>query len=115
MQTASANPYGVLDFLHWDHDWNQNHYSPSRVAQAAKLMAEAGIGTVRVDFLWSDLEPRPGQFDYSRYDRLVETLTGQGLEILGVLQYNPSWRPGPWNQAPDPACYEAYVRNVVRQ
>jgi len=110
----ASNPFGVLDFLAWDHDWNNHHYSIRDVKRAAELMREAGVGFVRMDFLWSDLEPQEGQFDFTKYEALVEILSGRGLGILGVLHYNPTWRQGPWNAAPDSAAYGRYARAVVK-
>ena len=111
---SSSSPFGVLDFLAWDHDWNRHHYPIEAVKRAAGLMQEAGVGFVRMDFLWSDLEPREGQFDFSKYDALVDILCGHGLGILGLLHYNPAWRQGPWNAAPDPAAFERYARAVAK-
>jgi len=111
---SAHNPFGVLDFLAWDHDWNGHHYPLKDVKRAARLMQEAGVGFVRMDFLWSDLEPREGQFDFTKYDNLVAILAEHGLGILGLLHYNPAWRHGPWNAAPDPAAYERYAHAVVQ-
>lgn len=77
-------------------------------------MREAGIGNVRMDFLWSDLEPTGGQFSFERYEQLIDILRAFNLNILGVLHYNPDWRGTPWNAAPDPASYLRYAKHVVK-
>ena len=52
----SNNPFGVLEFLHWNHDWNSYKYpSLKEIDRAVKLMKEAGIGWVRVDVRWWQL------------------------------------------------------------
>ncbi|HVO33825.1 MAG TPA: beta-galactosidase [Elusimicrobiota bacterium] len=110
----SASPYGVLDFVAWDHGWNSHHYTPEGIERAAELMRGAGVGWVRMDFLWVDIEPRPGRFEFERYDRIVATLQARGLSVLGILEYNPAWRSVPWNTAPEPEAYVRYARAVVR-
>lgn len=109
----SDNRFGVLAFFAWDHDWNNHHFPLSEVRHAAELLREAGIEWVRMDFLWSDLEPRPGQFDFTRYDAIVDAVIASGRKILGVLHYNPSWREGPFNQPPITADFGAYAKAVV--
>ncbi len=109
----STSPFGVLDFVAWDHDWNSHHYPPEKVDEAADLMREAGVGWVRMDFLWADLEPEQGRFEFARYDQIVASLQARGLRVLGILQYNPTWRSGSWNQAPSPEEYVRYARAVV--
>jgi polysaccharide biosynthesis protein PslG len=107
--------FGVLAFLHWDHDWNAHHFPASSIAQAATLLKNSGAGTVRLDFLWSDVEPDRGQFVWDKYEAIIDALRQCGLCVLGVLQYNPTWRPGSWNQAPVDADYVRYAREAVRR
>jgi len=111
----SASPYGVLAFIAWDHDWNRRHFPLEEVRLAADLMREAGIGFVRMDFLWSDIEPRPGRFDFARYEQIVDMLRDRELRVLGILHYNPAWRSAPWNQAPEAERYSEFARSVVRR
>jgi hypothetical protein len=108
----SESPFGVLDFVAWDHDWNRHYYAGDKVERAGALMKEAGVGFVRMDFLWLDIEPRKGRFDFKKYDRIVDILSKNGIKILGILEYNPSWVT-PWNKAPDHAGYVNYAAKVV--
>src|SRR4051812_20912649 len=101
----SDSPFGVLDFLAWDHDQFQRHYQPDEVERSAALMREAGIGFVRFDFLWGDLEPQPGRFEFAKYDRIVDTLRRHGVQTTAMLAYNPSWSGKKWNAAPDLMSY----------
>src|SRR3989338_11401368 len=87
----SDSPFGVLEFLNWDHDWNGRHYSDQKVQRAVTLMKEAGIEWLRMDFLLDDIEPKKGEFHFEKYDRLVEVLEKNGIKILGMLDYNTSW------------------------
>ncbi|OGX45537.1 MAG: hypothetical protein A3G38_02410 [Omnitrophica WOR_2 bacterium RIFCSPLOWO2_12_FULL_51_8] len=97
------NPFGVLEFLHWNHSWNNFKYPGDKeLKKAVQLMKEAGAGMARMDFLWDEIEPREGEFDFRKYDRIVELVRGAGIEILGILDYSASWASpsGIWNQPP---------------
>ncbi|MDD5065802.1 MAG: beta-galactosidase [bacterium] len=109
--SGTNNPFGVLEFFAWDHDWNHHHYTKEKVIKAADLMKEAGIGWVRMDFLWADIEPRSNQFVFDRYDEIVRILSEKDIRILGLLEYNPSWRAVAWNTAPE---QESYIRYALR-
>lgn len=107
------SPFGVLAFFAWNHDWNFFHYPAEKVKKAASLMREAGIGWVRMDFLWSDIEPEKGRFSFKKYDEIVNILTASNIRVLGILEYNPDWRGVKWNSAPDPELYVRYACRVA--
>lgn len=109
----SNSPFGVLDFPHWDHDWNAHHYSGDKVERAARLMQEAGIGFIRMDFLWDDIEPEKGRFVFDKYDRIVDIFSRHQIKILAMLDYNTSWGGDNWNSAPDAELFANYARRVV--
>jgi polysaccharide biosynthesis protein PslG len=110
----SGSAYGVLDFLIWDHEWNYNHYdTKQKIERSVEMMHDAGIGFVRMDFLWEDIEPAPGKFDFTKYDMIVDIVRKKGISILGILHYNPSWDQGPWNKAPNIKLYTKYACATV--
>ncbi|MCM8796536.1 MAG: glycosyl hydrolase [Candidatus Omnitrophica bacterium] len=113
------NPFGVLEFLHWNHAWNNYKYpSVKEITKAVKLMKEAGVGWVRVDFLWSDIEPQEGRFIFDKYDRIVETVTLADIKILGILQYSTDWASdcGKWNCPPrENNFFLRYVSKVIER
>jgi polysaccharide biosynthesis protein PslG len=110
----SGSPYGVLDFLIWDHEWNYYHYDTKEtIERAVDMMKQAGIGFIRMDFLWADIEPAPGEFDFERYDMIVDIIRERGISVLGILHYNPSWVEGPWNKVPDAELYTEYACRTV--
>ncbi|HTL69902.1 MAG TPA: family 1 glycosylhydrolase [Candidatus Eisenbacteria bacterium] len=110
----SDSRFGVLEFLPWDHEWNAHHYAGDKVDRAAVLMREAGVGWVRMDFIWSDVEPEKGRFDFRKYDRIVDVLSAEGVRVLGLLDYNAAFAGGEWNSPPDPKLFANYAREVVR-
>ena len=116
---AQNNPFGVLEFLHWDHSWNSNKYHTQEdLDKAADAVRRCGAGIVRVDFLWQDIEPRRGEHDFAKYDRIVEALASRGIEILGILDYSADWASacGKWNCPPkDFDIFAAYAAEVARR
>ncbi|MDD5731111.1 MAG: beta-galactosidase, partial [Candidatus Omnitrophica bacterium] len=87
-QNSIASPFGVLEFLHWDHQWNNYKYATYvDLNKAVALMKEAGVAWVRMDFLWSDIEPERDNFDFNKYDYLVSLLYRNNINILGILDY----------------------------
>lgn len=111
----SNSPYGVLAFFQWNHDWNQYHYNTdAKLEHAASLAHEAGIRWIRMDFLWADIEPQKGRFDFDKYDHILDILEEHGLKVMVTLEYNPSWRDADWNAAPVVEDYVYYARKTVR-
>lgn len=81
-------------------------------------MQEAGIGTVRMDFLWQDIEPERGRRNFEKYDRIVDELVSHKLKILGLLDYSVSWASakGAWNSAPpDTRAFVEYAVAVAQR
>ena len=113
------NPFGVLEFLHWNHSWNNYKYSCNRdLEKSISLMQEAGVGWVRVDFLWSDIEPKAGKFDFTKYDCIVDLLRAKGMHILGILHYSTDWASscGEWNCPPrNNKLFVQYVSEVIQR
>lgn len=113
------NPFGALEFLHWNHPWNNYKYSDDpALEKAILLMQSAGVGWIRLDFLWEDIEAREGKFDFAKYDNIVKLLRKKGIHILGVLHYSADWASacGKWNCPPkDNALFVNYVCKVIRR
>jgi len=66
---------------------------------ALSLIAEAGLCRVRQTFPWAEIEPRPGEWDWSPWDEIVAAVQEHGLELVAVLDTAPAWavegRPSP--------------------
>ncbi|MFA4990111.1 MAG: beta-galactosidase [Candidatus Omnitrophota bacterium] len=111
------NPFGVLEFLQWDHSWNKHKYPGSaELEKIIQLMQEAGVGWVRMDFLWQDIEPRRGEFKFERYDQIVDLLLKYNLKALGILNYSVDWAVSAkaWNCLPkDRALFVKYALEVI--
>jgi len=111
------NPFGVLEFLHWNHSWNNFKYpSKKELKKVVALMKKAGVGWVRQDFLWEEIEPAAGNFEFNKYDAIVDILTQNNINILGVLEYSADWAKScpEWNCPPNSnAAYVNYVSRVI--
>lgn len=51
----------------------------------------AGIGWVRIDFVWALIELQPGVYDWSLYDEIVFAAQLRGLQVLAIIAYTPAW------------------------
>ncbi len=80
VSSAAASPFGI------------NGHTPNDAV--ADRIAEAGIGWVRIDFLWSVVEPERDIYEWAFYDRLVDRLEARGLRILANFHDTPSWATG---------------------
>jgi len=109
------NPFGMLAFLTWDHDWNHYKYGSSEdLEKAVSLIAESGCGFVRIDFYWGDIEPEQGKFVFDKFDRIVDLLAEYNIGILGILDYSAPWAAAQWNDPPaDFKTYADFCRKVV--
>lgn len=89
-------------------------------AEAATLdeVRAAGIGWVRVDFNWVQMEPARGQFDWSVTDRVVQDATDRGLSVFATLAYAPAWANGGQHHshpALDPQDWARFVSATVQR
>lgn len=113
------NPFGVLEFLHWNHPWNNYKYPDKKsLDTAAALMKELGPGFVRMDFLWEDIEPEKGKFKFSAYDDILDLLYKNNIQVLGLLNYSTAWDSptGKWNAlSSDHQNFIKYARKVIRR
>jgi len=109
------SPFAVLEFLHWSHPWNNNKYSRKEdLNKVVALMKEANVSFVRMDFLWSDIEPEKGKFNFEKYDYIVDLLNKNKINILGLLHYSTDWASacGKWNCPPKE--YKPFVNYTAK-
>ena len=60
-----------------------------------KMIAAAGFRWVRMDFVWAETEKAHGRYDFSAYDRLLESLRPYDIGALLILDYaNPIYDHG---------------------
>jgi hypothetical protein len=76
-----ASPYGV----------NIHGPAGAYLAELLHRTAGAGIGWVRIDFLWSIAEPHRGAYDWRLYDEVVDVARAYGLEVFASVISTPAW------------------------
>ncbi len=64
-------------------------YDDTQLAENVKQIKDAGFTWIRQTFPWSQIEATQGQFDWSKWDRIVNA--AQGLHIIAVLDTSPAW------------------------
>ena len=76
--------------------------TPAGVALTDQVPGYGATGAdwVRTGFDWRNTEKVRGSYTWSR-DGIVSAFRAEGMQVLGVLAYSPSW-------AVDPACHAAY-------
>jgi hypothetical protein len=78
-----------------------------------------GIGWIREDFTWSEIEATRGRFVWARTDALMRNAARLGLRVLGIATYAPGWASGhpESNKYPpsNPRDYARFVRAVAER
>lgn len=60
---------------------------PAARVAAYRRLRRAGVGAIRLDIVWSEVEQPDGRFDFSRFDREVLAIRAAGLRVIGLLGY----------------------------
>jgi len=87
-------------------------WSPQHAAWTSQL----GVGWVRLDFNWFEIEPVRGVYDWSTIDSRVTDAASYGLRIYATLAYTPSWA-GPCQHCmpEDLGAWRQFVEEVIRR
>lgn len=87
------------------------HFTDPKPGELEMLTA-GGFRFVRMDFGWASMERKPGAYDFSAYDRLLDALDRHRIRAMLILDYgNPLYDDG---QAPrSDAGRAAFVRWAV--
>lgn len=81
---TDVNPYGANFFL-------EREVETWKIEKTLEMARDAGIVWVKQQFPWSEIEPKKGQFDWTKYDRIVEYCEKYGLRIIARLDRPPDW------------------------
>jgi beta-galactosidase len=79
----------LLGVAYYPEQWPEERWSTD-----ARMMREAGLSLVRIgEFSWAKMEPDEGKYDWSWLDKVIETLSAEGLQVvLGT----PTATPPAW-------------------
>jgi hypothetical protein len=68
----------------------------------------------REEFDWSVIEPSPGVWNWTRYDRLFTEAAPRHLSIVANALESPSWAGSSWNALPsDASTYADFVARIA--
>ena len=90
---TDVNPYGANFFL-------AREVEPWKLDKTLHMAADAGIGWVKQQFSWEEIEPRrKGEFlepttkadSWAKYDIIVAACEKHGLQIVARLDRPPDW------------------------
>ncbi|MFP6686502.1 MAG: hypothetical protein VB934_17410, partial [Polyangiaceae bacterium] len=89
-------------------------------ARQLQLLLAAGVKRTRIDFTWSTIEAEAGQFDFSRFDPMVDEATDAGVELIPVLGYGNPWASSLTKDddkfpPDDPADFASFVAAVAKR
>lgn len=63
---------------------------PDAVAALAPVAA-GGVSWIREELPWDQLEPSPGQHDWTKGDNLMAAASRVGVNVLGILDHSAPW------------------------
>jgi hypothetical protein len=110
---TDVNPYGANFFLDREVEgWKQE--------KTLEMAAAAGIGWIKQQFSWEEIEPRrKGEFDWAKYDRIVDLAEQYGMQTIARLDRPPAWARQNSQLASSPpddlADYGDFVHEFVRR
>ena len=84
---AAVYPLGVNVSL--------EQYDEEQLDRALAMVQDGGFRWGRQRFPWAEIEPQPGEYDWSRWDHLVETALEHELSLIAVLETSPQWARAP--------------------
>ncbi len=68
-----------------------DQYSDADLQRALTIIRDVGFTLVRQHFYWKDIEPRQGEFQWDRWDRIVARTKEYGLGLVAVIDTTPVW------------------------
>lgn len=109
---SARRPGFAPDRLALGCDYNPEQWEPAVWQEDVVLMRAAGIDLAAINiFGWSDVEPEPGRFDFSRLDAVVDLLHANGIGInLGTGTASPP----PWLTARHPETLPVMADGTTR-
>ncbi|MFF7646679.1 beta-galactosidase [Streptomyces canus] len=84
----------IAEGIAYGGDYNPEQWPEEVWAEDVRLMREAGVNMVSVNiFAWALLEPREGEYDFSRLDRILALLHEHGIaaDLATPTAAPPAW------------------------
>jgi polysaccharide biosynthesis protein PslG len=97
---AAAVIFGGTAFADVNSPYGINSHVPDNAT--LDRIAGAGIGWIRVDMNWFQMEPGRDSYNWGFMDTVVNQARARGLEVFATLAYTPAWANGTGNIADPP-------------
>ncbi len=108
---TDVNPHGANFFL-------DREVEPWKQEKTLEMARAAGIGWIKQQFSWEEIEPQRGEFDWAKYDHIVALAEQYDMEIIARLDRPPAWarpsNPLPASPPDNLADYGRFVYEFVR-
>ncbi|WP_314174488.1 beta-galactosidase [Streptomyces winkii] len=123
--------------IHFGGDYYPEQWPEEVWAEDTRLMKEAGVTMVTAGvFAWARVEPRPGEYDFGWFDRVMDNLSQAGLRVcLATMTASPppwlsrlhpeilpetedgrrKWPGGRQHYCPSSPVYREYATRLVRK
>lgn len=81
---TDVNPYGANFFLEREVEaWKRE--------RTVEMARDAGIGWARQEFIWAEIEPSPGEYNWDKYDAIVDLFQQNNIQVIARLDRPPQW------------------------
>lgn len=104
-----ASPWGMGVFLY---RYGGHPEGLATMEKAAEMARAAGVKWTREEFSWAGIETAPGVYDFSYYDKVVDTAHRNGISVYGLLSYWGRFTEPYTEKGVDDFC--VWARAVVR-
>jgi hypothetical protein len=81
---TDVNPFAANFFL-------EREVEAWKLERTVQMARDAGIGWARQEFIWAELEPEPGIFNWTKYDGIVDLLRRNHIRVIARLDRPPAW------------------------
>lgn len=81
---TDLNPIGANFFL-------EREVEAWKLDRTLSMAQSAGIAWARQQFPWEEIEPAPGQFNWEKYDQIVNLYLRSGIQVIARLDRPPPW------------------------
>ena len=89
-------------------DANLEGWGVNNLPEIASEMNSLGVNWEREDLAWESVERQRGVFNWTRFDQTVTAAKAQGITILPIVGYAPSW-----TSPTDSTAYAEFVKAAV--
>jgi O-antigen ligase len=86
-------------------------YDEPSLVWALDQVVALGADWIRQPFLWSEIQPAPDQWDWTRWDLIVSEARARDLRVVAILVEPPAWAEIP----PDPLAFAAFAEAVAER